>query len=153
MKPQGSFLVLGNLLQISSLMPTHTQTPSEMPPTTTQKKKEKERLAAWMTGWLAGWLTGRLIDWVSEINVVNWMCFSAPLTAHWFSKSSACHSKWSGGFVCGSAGRTQNRRHYNESTREAALLTSITKRWKSALYKWPPRKKEESKWKIERIFL
>lgn len=27
MKPQGSFLVLGNLLQISSLMLTHTQTP------------------------------------------------------------------------------------------------------------------------------
>lgn len=119
MKPQGSFLVLGNLLQISSLMLAHTQTPIWNVP-------KKGRPAGWMTGWQ----TGRLIDWVSEINVVNWMCFSAPLTAHWFSKSSARHSKWSGGFVCGSAGRTQNHSRYHEFTGEATSLARVTKRWR-----------------------
>lgn len=99
-------------------MLTHTQTPIWNVP-------KKGRLAGWMTGWP----TGQLIDWVSEINVVNWMCFSAPLTAHWFRKSSARHSKWSGGFMCGSAGRTQNRSRAHESTREVASLTCVPKRW------------------------
>lgn len=50
-KPRGSFLVLGNLLQISSLMLTHTQTPIwNVPP------PKKGRLAAWMTDCLANWL-------------------------------------------------------------------------------------------------
>lgn len=119
MKPPGSFLDLGNLLQIACLMLTHTQTPIWNVP-----KKEKEKKADQPPGWL----DGRIIDWVSEINAVNWMCFSAPLTARWFSKSSACHSKWSGGFVCGSAGRTLNHRSSHESATKAALLAHVTEK-------------------------
>lgn len=106
-KPQGSFLMLGNLLQISSLMLTHTQTPV---------RKAQKHASGRPPGWL--------IDWVSEINVVNWMCFSALLALHWFSESSGCHTIWSGGFMCCST--DENHRItaiYHEFIRKVNLLT------------------------------
>lgn len=81
-----------------------------------------------MAGWRAGWVTGQLIDWVSEINVVNWMCFSAPLTAHWFRKSSAGLSRWWGICVLLSWW-THSHPSFWESKREVALLTRVSQRW------------------------